>query len=1461
MRNRRLVPAGRICLSLMVVLSLTTPAFAQLTGQGTRKHVRPEKPEPGSQTPPGEPRAKKPLTTEQQGNAAHSKAAAVAKFRQKYGAETRVTWSPKTGLPTLVYNFSAAKAVEDDSEAARQFISDSRDLLLKGEDISNLHLLARRESEGAVHIDFRQFYRDVPVWHASLSVHLIGGRITMVNGTYVPDIQLDTIPALSADEAVEAAKRDLGGESYGSSDKYPPELVISMGSGKSVLCWHVSILSSVSLSDWEYLIDATSGAVVEKIDAVQRATGSGVVYAENPEATPFPVSLPFENLDNSGTLHGSFVDVRSFKTIDLAFNLLGTYDSVSPSLAFNFTPPSPPFSEQMVYYHANRTHSFFKLLGFDQLDAPLTTFVHYVEREKPDRPYENAAFLYLRDDLVFGDGSGLPGGVNNPSYDGEIIAHEYTHALLFKLRDSLLRGKADSYGAAMNEGYADYVAGTLFNTPIIGQWMFKPTPQKLRRLDNLNHSPEDEKDQSGKLEAYHTSLIWSGSLWDVRASLGPAVADKLILNSATFLPREPEDLNFQAGLIALIMADRAVRFGADVPTIQSRLNARGIFEPGATQFTPLTSGTAQSGTIPAAALGSCLLPAQQFTINVPPGTSSLSLDASGNGPINLYARLGSPVTVANGAAVADYRAEFSATSQHITANLATLPALDTGTYYIAVASCSLAPVSFTVRATVVNSNGTGGTDEVRLFSGVPVSDVVAASAEASLGTGLLGSRQYVIDVPINATLLSVNLVGTTPGADVDLLIRGGVRVDIGQDGLPIADKLSATFTNVESLELDSSTQPRLVPGGRYFIAVSNFSQTPASFQLTATAFTSPTTPSELPLRSGIVQTGAVAGIPGSSTISHTNYVLLVPPGASQLRVDLLNNNGTDVDLFIRQGSRVFVSGNSVVRDFAASLGGPAQTLIINRNSFPSLDYDVYYIAVGNRAPTPISFSLVATVTQGGGTQFDTQAFHGNVVGSVVPPSQAGDIVVDGDQFFVDVPSAVTDLKARLDGDAGNELALLVRFGQRVSPTVVGGYDFFIVINGTGTITLDRPAATPFPALQAGRYYFAVANLSGNFVNYRLTFTMSPAPAPASLQFSALAYSATESAGSARITVTRTGNTATPVAVSYTTNNGTASSRSDYTTARGNLFFAPGETAKTFNVLIADDALAEGSETVGLSLSSPTGGAVLGAPAAATLTIADNDLVTGATNPLDGAQFFARQHYSDFLSRDPDAPGLQFWTNEIASCGTNTQCVEVKRVNVSAAFFLSIEYQQTGYLVYRLYKASFNRMPRLEEFQPDTQSIGSGVVVGAPNWEQQLESNKQAFLNAWVTRASFRNVYDGLDDVGYVDTLIANTGVPFSLAQRNALVLGLGAGTETRATVLRKVAEDQNFFQKELNPAFVLTQYFGYLRRNPNDAPDADFSGFNFWLGKLNQFNGDFVQAEMVRAFITSTEYRQRFGLH
>ena len=88
---------------------------------------------------------------------------------------------------------------------------------------------------------------------------------------------------------------------------------------------------------------------------------------------------------------------------------------------------------------------------------------------------------------------------------------------------------------------------------------------------------------------------------------------------------------------------------------------------------------------------------------------------------------------------------------------------------------------------------------------------------------------------------------------------------------------------------------------------------------------------------------------------------------------------------------------------------------------------------------------------------------------------------------------------------------------------------------------------------------------------------------------------------------------------------------------------------------------------------------------------------------------------------------------------------------------------------------------------------------------------------------------------------------------------LKTGAKTRAPVLRAVAEHPAVARREFNQAFVLMQYFGYMRRNPDDAPYSNFNGYNFWLGKLEQFGGDYRAAEMVKAFISSTEYRRRFG--
>lgn len=456
-----------------------------------------------------------------------------------------------------------------------------------------------------------------------------------------------------------------------------------------------------------------------------------------------------------------------------------------------------------------------------------------------------------------------------------------------------------------------------------------------------------------------------------------------------------------------------------------------------------------------------------------------------------------------------------------------------------------------------------------------------------------------------------------------------------------------------------------------------------------------------------------------------------------------------------------------------------------------------------------------------------------------------------------------------------------------APGVMGNI-LFPLPNGSFSDFLISPSAADVQNLKNGQLYINVH--SSNFLNGEIRGQFGSPSSASSVQFSSASYLASESSGRATINVNRIGDASTAATVDYATSDtagasncnaisGNASSRCDYSTTIGTVHFAAGETFKTLNVPLTDDAYAEGNETFTVSLSNAIG-ATLGSPATTIVTIADNESTT-AVNAIDGADFFVHQHYIDFLNREPDAGGFSFWTSEINICGSNPQCIEAKRINVSAAFFLSIEFQQTGYLVERIYKAAYGSatgtstfggthqlavpIVRVNEFLPDTQAIGQGVIVGQGNWQQQLDNNKLAFTLEFVQRSRFTSAYPtSLTPTQFVNTLFTNAGLPLSGTDYTQAINDFGgagntANTAARASALRRVAENSTLQQQEFNRAFVLMEYFGYLRRNPNDAPDADYTGYDFWLTKLNQFNGNFQNADMVKAFISSSEYRQRFG--
>jgi hypothetical protein len=284
--------------------------------------------------------------------------------------------------------------------------------------------------------------------------------------------------------------------------------------------------------------------------------------------------------------------------------------------------------------------------------------------------------------------------------------------------------------------------------------------------------------------------------------------------------------------------------------------------------------------------------------------------------------------------------------------------------------------------------------------------------------------------------------------------------------------------------------------------------------------------------------------------------------------------------------------------------------------------------------------------------------------------------------------------------------------------------------------------------------------------------------------------------------------------------------------------------------------------------------------------------------IDDADFFASQHYVDFLRRFPDGPGLTFWTgnitNQTAECNnaanrlpgeTVPDCAQRKRANTSAAFFLSPESQNTGSFVVRVHWGTLGKLPNAQcpsvpsglpgqcrplytDYITDMRQVTNGIVVNDQLDPNVINANKQAFVSQFVNTTAFKAKYDGLSNAAFVDLLFTTTGINASASDRTALVNELNAGApNAKASVVFKVVDGtttltggalqfntsygQAFYNKEFDDTFVFMEYIGYLRRNPDQA------GFDFWLGKLKQY-GNWSDAEMVLAFIRAPEYRNRF---
>lgn len=377
------------------------------------------------------------------------------------------------------------------------------------------------------------------------------------------------------------------------------------------------------------------------------------------------------------------------------------------------------------------------------------------------------------------------------------------------------------------------------------------------------------------------------------------------------------------------------------------------------------------------------------------------------------------------------------------------------------------------------------------------------------------------------------------------------------------------------------------------------------------------------------------------------------------------------------------------------------------------------------------------------------------------------------------------------------------------------------------------------------------------------------PEAPTLQFSQPTYEFSEGAGHATAVITRTGANDFNVSVKFETIDefadvscatvtGAAYARCDYSTTVDTINFAAGEVSKEIRIPLVDDAHVEGSETVRLRLSETRGVAVVGTPGTATLTITDNDTTAGA-NPIFMTPFFVRQHYLDFLSREPEPN--EPWSAILNNCPNVNNDPRCDRITVSQSFFGAPEFRLKALFVYHFYRVAFNRRPVYTEIIPDMRTVTGQTTA-------DTYARRAAYPVSFVERQEFKAAYDALSNTAYVNTLLdryalqqITTPDPQNPEGTNKVTLtraelinrlgATGAQALSRAQVLRAIVESDEIFAREFKGAFVAMQYFGYLRRTPEEA------GYQDWLRVINEDPNN-VRI-MINGFMNSTEYRLRFG--
>ena len=534
-------------------------------------------------------------------------------------------------------------------------------------------------------------------------------------------------------------------------------------------------------------------------------------------------------------------------------------------------------------------------------------------------------------------------------------------------------------------------------------------------------------------------------------------------------------------------------------TLTATIETNGVTPPPASQS--LFNGQPQAFSIGPVSQPTLLnTPTSLYQVVVPEGVSRLTLRLTTETPnvdVDLYARFGTAPSVESGRVLADFGSVSDTGNEEIVISSTTTPALQPGTYYIALA---LFTTGITARGQLVATFETAGSP-VRLTSGQPRPFSFAAVNTPTLMNA--PSSLFEVTVPEGARSLQVKLTTTTPNADVDLFLRLNGAPSI-VNGRVQADHASSTETGNESITVTAASSPPLQPGA-YTIALAVFTQGIAvegTIEAIVVA-----EPSQAPSEPRTLTSGEPAQFTLSSVSEPTlftgvySYRIQVPEGATRLQVRAVSADPTvDIDLFLRRGADVELRDREVVADFSSQTETGNESITVTTGSNPALQPGTYYASLALfTTGVPASGTIVATVERSGAPTLVGRLIQpGQTIEWTVPAVEVPTLFNRDDSLLrIEVPAEASALRLELQATPGSvDLDLFARYDAPPATQNGAVVADHRAIGPTGNeqLTITRSS---LPALRPGVYYIALASFTTNApATARLTATFSSGEASA-----------------------------------------------------------------------------------------------------------------------------------------------------------------------------------------------------------------------------------------------------------------------------------------------------------------------------------------------------------------------------